>query len=163
MSTTLELAAEALRQGELPIAAIVVLDDEVVAQAHTSEVADGRSLVHAELKALVEFDSLHPSIEERRRSALFTNLEPCLMCLGACQSCFIGHVYYGLQSWIDGAAETAARLGQEHRGYPGQRWPAISGGVMSVESKALFVEYVGSHTFGARWRWAKALIDGQLD
>ena len=160
MAAAIDLAAAALKRGELPIAAVVVLDDEVVAQAHTSEVADGRFLVHAELQALLEFDQLNLSVDQRRHSALFSTLEPCMMCLGACQSSLVGNVYYALKSWIDGAGEVATRLQRERQDYPSQVWPAIAGGIMREESRALFADYVSEHSSGAMWRWAKALIDG---
>ena len=160
MAAAIDLAAAALQKGELPIAAVVALDDEIVARAHTSEVADGRFLVHAELQALVEFDKLNLSVDKRRSSALFSTLEPCLMCLGACQAGFVGGVYYALESWIDGAGEVATRLQPERHDYPGRFWPAVAGGILREESRALFADYVFKHSSGAMWRWAKALIDG---
>lgn len=160
MAAAIDLAAAALKRGELPIAAVVVLDDEVVAQAHTSEVADGRFLVHAELQALLEFDQLNLSIDQRRRSALFSTLEPCMMCFGACQSSLIGNIYYALESWLDGAGELAERLQRERHDYPGQTWPVVARGILREESRALFAAYVSEHSSGTMWRWAKALIDG---
>ena len=161
MAAAIDLAAAALEKGELPIAAVVTLDDEIVAQAHTTEVADGRFLVHAELQALLEFDQLNLSVDRRRTSALFSTLEPCMMCFGACQSGFVGGVYYALESWIDGAGEVAARLQRERLDYPGQIWPVVEGGILREESRALFADYVSEHSSGAMSRWAKALIDGR--
>ena len=54
MKQTLALAAEALEQGEFPIAAIVVLGNEVITQATTSEQPEKRFLGHAKLMALEE-------------------------------------------------------------------------------------------------------------
>ena len=160
MATAIDLAAAALEKGELPIAAVVALDGEVIAQAHASEVTDGRFLVHAELLALLEFDQLKLSVDQRRESALFSTLEPCMMCLGACQSSFVGHVYYALESPIDGAGEVAARLQGERQNYPRQNCPTVSGGMLRDESLALFETYISKHSSGAMWRWAKALVEG---
>ena len=52
MQQTLQLAESALEQGELPIAALVVLDDEIIAQATTGEKQQNRFLAHAEIQAL---------------------------------------------------------------------------------------------------------------
>ena len=161
MAAAVQLAGAALEKGELPIGAVVVLDDQIVAQAHTSEVADRRLLVHAELQALLGFDQLHLNTEQRRRSALFSTLEPCLMCLGACQASQVGEVYFALESWIDGASEVTLRLERESQDYPEQFWPVVEGGILREESRELVADYLSKHSSGAMRRWAKALIDGQ--
>jgi tRNA(adenine34) deaminase len=56
VNITIDLAEEALARGEMPISACVFYEDRVVLKAHTSEHSDGRLLVHAELKALLEAD-----------------------------------------------------------------------------------------------------------
>lgn len=160
MAAAIELARGALGKGELPIGAVVVLDGEIIAQAHTTEIADERLLVHAELQALFEFDSLNLNTDQRRRSALLTTLEPCMMCLGACQAGQVGEVYFALESWIDGASEVAMRFRRERRNYPEQVWPVVEGGILREDSRELFADYVSKHSSGATWRWAKALIDG---
>ena len=111
MRETLALAEAALDLGELPIAAQLVLDDIIFAKASTSEKRDGRFLVHAELKTLLSADNLKLSFEERRRAILFTNLEPCLMCMGAAMSFFLGKICYSLKSPCDGAVGDSAELG----------------------------------------------------
>lgn len=49
MRRTLDLAREAMGAGECPIAAIVFLEDEMIAKSHTKEFSERRLLVHAEL------------------------------------------------------------------------------------------------------------------
>jgi tRNA(Arg) A34 adenosine deaminase TadA len=109
MQQALALACAVLEVGELPIAAVIELDGEIVASGATSERADGCFLVHAELKALQNFDRLGLSMAQRRQARLHTTLEPCLMCMGAAMSAFIGSVRFALASPADGA------VGLEHR------------------------------------------------
>jgi len=52
MKYVIGLAERAMDNGELPIAAAVYNGDELVSSAYTTERADGRWLIHAELKAL---------------------------------------------------------------------------------------------------------------
>jgi len=78
MRQVLDLAAGAMQQDEFPIASIVVLDDEIIAQATTSEQREKRFLGHAELVALEEADKQRLSFAERGRVRIFANLEPCL-------------------------------------------------------------------------------------
>lgn len=103
MRQALRLAAEGLAKDELPIGAVVVLDSRVIAAAHTMERSTGRLLVHAELLALEDADRRWPFPGQRRDARLFTTLEPCLMCLGAAMSFFVGEVYYAVESPGDGA------------------------------------------------------------
>ncbi|HUP86755.1 MAG TPA: hypothetical protein VM143_13925 [Acidimicrobiales bacterium] len=52
MARALAVAAEGMARGEMPIGAVVAVDGEVVAEAHTQERAQRRLLVHADLLAL---------------------------------------------------------------------------------------------------------------
>ncbi len=88
MQAALQVATEGLKNGELPIGAVVVLNDQIIARAFTTERAERRLLVHAELRALLEADHLSPFPGKRSDVALFTTLEPCLMCMGAAMSFF---------------------------------------------------------------------------
>ena len=157
MRQTLTLAAEALEVGEFPIAAIVVLDDSIVAQATTSEQRERRFLVHAELLALEEADKLRLSFEERRRARLYTNLEPCLMCMGAVMSFFLGEVYYGLESPGDGAVELVKGWVRREEDMPEYRLPRITGGLLREESVRLFEKYVALQAPGPMREWAETL------
>jgi tRNA(adenine34) deaminase len=86
MSLAVEHARVALQNSEMPIAAIVFLDNKVVAKAYTTEKMEKRYLVHAELNALIDADKRGYAISERKKMQLFTTLEPCLMCFGAAKS-----------------------------------------------------------------------------
>jgi tRNA(adenine34) deaminase len=76
MRMTLDLAREAMAMGECLIAAIVFLDDEIIAKGYTKEFSERRLLVHAELNALIDADLKRYPFEDRKRMRLFTNLEP---------------------------------------------------------------------------------------
>jgi tRNA(Arg) A34 adenosine deaminase TadA len=102
MSLTIDLADKVLKKGEMPISAYVFLDDEVVSKAYTSEIADKKLLIHAELKALLAADDQKFSIAERKKMQLFTTLEPCMMCYGTAMSSFIGEIYFSLKAPEDG-------------------------------------------------------------
>jgi tRNA(adenine34) deaminase len=157
MRETLSLAAEALEIGEFPIAALVVLDDNIIAQSTTLEQQAKRFLVHAELLALEEADKLGLSFEERRRTMLYTNLEPCLMCMGAMMSFFLGEVYYGLESPGDGAVELVERWARKEEDMPEYRLPRITGGLLREESVGLFEKYVAQQAPGSMREWAETL------
>src|SRR5687768_3063774 len=100
MSRALAIAAAGMVRGEMPIGAVVVVDGEIVAEAHTEERTQGRLLVHADLLAL---DMADRRLQGRRsRATLYVTLEPCLMCLGAAFTARISRVVYALDSPSDG-------------------------------------------------------------
>jgi tRNA(adenine34) deaminase len=157
MQLTLELAKEALNKCELPIAAIIFLGDKVISKNYTTEKADKRFLIHAELKALIEADSMRFSFQERKKMQLFTTLEPCMMCLGAAMSSFIGEIYYALESPSDGAVNIAKAWNPESENFPGFRLPKIFGGILREQSQELFLEYTKKSEPGPMYDWAKSL------
>ena len=159
MRKTLALATTALKLGEFPIASIVVLDDKIIASATASEQREKRFLGHAELVALEEADRLRLSLDDRRDAKLFTNLEPCLMCLGAAMSFFLGEIYYGLESPGDGAVNLVKAWVRKEDDIPGYQVPEITGGLLREESIKLFEEYVSLHPPGPMREWAKTLTE----
>jgi tRNA(adenine34) deaminase len=157
MRQVLALAAEALQQGELPIAAVVVLDDEIVSQATASEQSEKRFLGHAELAALEAADRQRLSFDQRSRARLVTNLEPCMMCMGAAMSFFLGEIVYGLESPGDGAVELARTWIRKEGDIPGYRVPKVTGGLLREESIRLFEAYVAQREPGPMRDWAETL------
>jgi tRNA(adenine34) deaminase len=151
------MARIGLDSGELPIGAVVVLNDEVIAAAHTREQVEGRLLVHADLLALEAADKLKPFPGKRRDAQLYVTGEPCLMCLGAAMSFFLGGIYYGHECPGDGAVALVQQWKRKEADFPNYLVPAIVGGVLRQEGIALFQEYVARHSSGAMWEWAKTL------
>ena len=157
MRQALTLAAQALDRGEFPIAAIVVLDDNIIASAATSEQQEKRYLVHAELVALEQADRQGLSIRSRRDAKMFTTLEPCLMCMGAAMSFFLGEVHYALESPGDGAVNLVKEWERKEKDIPGYRLPKITGGLLREESIELFEKYVSLQAPGPMRDWAETL------
>jgi tRNA(adenine34) deaminase len=163
MRQVLALAAQALDVGELPIAAMVFLDGEIIAQAYTSEKREKRFLGHAELVALEIADRQNLSYYQRTRAKLYTNLEPCMMCMGAAMSFFLGEIVYGLESSGDGAVELVRSWIRKEEDFPGYRVPEIRGGVLREDSLKLFEAYVDRHEPGPMRAWAETLIKFSCD
>ncbi len=157
MKKTLVLAEKAIEYGEFPIAAMVVLDDKIIASASTAENREKRFLIHAELLALEAADKLGLSYEKRRASKLFTNLEPCMMCIGAAMSFFAGEIYYALESPADGAIDVVKTWQRKVQDMPGYQLPKITGGILREESIKLFKKYVAICPPGPIRNWAETL------
>jgi tRNA(adenine34) deaminase len=157
MRKTIAMADKAMENGEFPIAAIVVLDDKIIASASTAERREKRFLIHAELLALEAADKLGLSYEKRRAAKLFTNLEPCLMCIGAAMSFFIGEIYYALESPADGAVDVVKTWQRKVEDMPGYQLPKITGGVLRKTSIDLFKKYITVCPLGPMRDWAETL------
>lgn len=103
------LAEAAERAGNLPIGAVIVLDEEIVAEGSNAiwspEYTPDR---HAEMQAL---RALPQALRTRAPDmTLFTTLEPCLMCAGAIMLHHIGRVVYGAADDYGGAGPALSRL-----------------------------------------------------
>jgi tRNA(adenine34) deaminase len=140
MNITLDLAEEALAKGEMPVSACLFLEDRLVLGTHTSEKSDGRLLVHAELKALLEADVLKYTIQDRKKLQLYTTLEPCLMCYGAALSFYLGGIFFSLKAPEDGALNLL-KFENFASDYLQFQKPSVSGGYCLERSKGLFKKY----------------------
>jgi tRNA(adenine34) deaminase len=138
-----EALAEAARggaAGEVPIGALVVIDDVVVACAHNAPVTSSDPTAHAEVLAL---RAAGAKVGNYRLpgATLYATVEPCAMCCGAIVNARIGRVVYGARDVKAGAVESLFRLLDDAR--LNHRVDAV-GGVLAVESAALLREFFDS-------------------
>ena len=94
MRRALELALRAGDEGEVPIGAIVVLDEKIVGEGWNRPIASRDPTAHAEIQAL---RAAAASVKNYRLSGatLYVTLEPCDMCLGAMFHARIGRCVHG--------------------------------------------------------------------
>jgi tRNA(adenine34) deaminase len=159
----LAVAAEGLAAGEHPIGAVVVLGDEVVGRAHTSERTLGRRLVHADLLAMTQADTRLGWVKRPGPLRMAVTLEPCLMCLGAAMALGVDEIYYALDSPVDGGAEIAER---RRRSGSEPAWfatPPMVGGLRREESRDLYRRWCETAPPGPMRDWARTLIKDHAD
>jgi tRNA(adenine34) deaminase len=138
-----EALAEAVRggaAGEVPIGALVVIDDAVIAHAHNAPVGSSDPTAHAEVLAL---RAAGAKVGNYRLpgATLYATVEPCAMCCGAIVNARIGRVVYGARDVKAGAVESLFRLLDDAR--LNHRVDAV-GGVLAAESAALLREFFDS-------------------
>lgn len=114
MKLAIEEAKKAADIDEVPIGAILVINDEVIAKAHNLRETQQRSIAHAELLAL---DEACQRLDTWRLedSTLYVTLEPCAMCSGAIVLSRVKRVVYGASDPKGGCAGTLMNLLQEQR------------------------------------------------
>jgi len=94
MRRALELARRAQEEGEVPVGALVVLDDAIVGEGWNRPIAAHDPTAHAEIQALRARS--HSRGNYRLSGAtLYVTLEPCDMCVGAMFHARIARAVYG--------------------------------------------------------------------
>jgi tRNA(adenine34) deaminase len=150
MREALAQAEQGLAANETPVGAVTVLDGEIVSAAHWRYRPDGL-LDHAEVVALRE--------AERRDLTLYTTLEPCLLCMGAAMSFWVGRIVYALEAPLDGASNVIdvwqPRLGHPPPGYQVYAVPEIVAGVCREEALTLMRTWVARNP---DLGWAPAML-----
>jgi tRNA(adenine34) deaminase len=112
MREALALADEAAGRGEVPVGAVVVLNDQVVGRGFNQPISTNDPTAHAEIVALR--DAARRAGNYRLAGArLYVTIEPCLMCVGACVHARIETVAFGANEPKAGAVESRQRA-HEH-------------------------------------------------
>ncbi|MBG9911646.1 adenosine deaminase [Bacillus xiamenensis] len=112
-----EAISEALKAGqigEVPIGAVIVVDDQIVSRAHNLRESEQRSIAHAELLAIDEACKTIGSwrLED---AVLYVTLEPCPMCAGAIVLSRVKKVVFGAYDPKGGCAGTLMNLLDDER------------------------------------------------
>lgn len=109
MKVALEEAEKAASLGEVPIGAIIVYQDEIIARAHNLRETTQNALTHAESMAIQEACKRIGSwrLEEM---TLYVTLEPCPMCAGAILQSRIPRVVYGARDLKAGCVDSLYHL-----------------------------------------------------
>lgn len=114
MRLALEQARLAEAAGEVPIGAVVVKGDEVIAKAHNSPRTDHDPTAHAEIAAI---RAAAKALGQERLEGcdLWVTLEPCAMCAGAISHARIARLYYAASDPKGGAVEHGARVFEQEQ------------------------------------------------
>jgi tRNA(adenine34) deaminase len=94
MQIALIEAEAAYDEGEIPVGAVIVLDNKVIARAHNLTQTLNDVTAHAEMQALTAA-AHHLGAKYLNDCTLYVTLEPCVMCAGALYWSQIGKIVYG--------------------------------------------------------------------
>jgi len=137
MDAALEQARLALAAGEVPIGAVLVIDDEIVARAFNQPISSCDPTAHAEV--LVVRAAARIVGNYRLTAAdVYVTVEPCLMCVGALVHARVRTAIYGAAEPKTGALVSTARAletpGLNHRF-------AVVGGVREDAARGLIQQF----------------------
>ncbi len=130
MREALRLADAAAAVAEVPVGAVVVLDDVIIGRGHNRQICDNDPTAHAEVLAM-RAASAHLQNYRLSQATLYSTIEPCTMCLGTSVHARVARIVYGAPEPRAGAVEL---LSQSSR--PGKRYnhvPLVTAGCLAEE------------------------------
>lgn len=131
MKRALDLATQARARDEVPIGAVLVLGDEILAEGHNLRETSHRTCSHAELEALEVYNRKFDAWRLPPESVLYVTVEPCLMCTGAMLWARLDHLVYGCADTKNAGLERVAPLVES--GVFDHRFKSITRGVLRSE------------------------------
>jgi tRNA(adenine34) deaminase len=105
MQAALEQAQAAGARGEVPIGAVLVLDNQVVARAGNRTIGDCDPSAHAEMVVLREAAKIIGNYR-LLKTTLYVTIEPCAMCAGAMLAARVARLTYGADDAKAGAVRS---------------------------------------------------------
>jgi len=140
MRHALELARRAQEEGEVPVGAVVVLDEKIVGEGWNRPVSASDPTAHAEIQAMRAAATTRKNYR-LVGATLYVTLEPCAMCVGAMFHARIRRVVFGASDPKTGAAGSTLDLFQEKRL---NHHALVQGGVLAAECGALLSAFFAS-------------------
>ncbi len=133
MSRALELAADAARQGEVPVGAVIVgPDGDVIAEARNAMRATHDPTAHAEIAA-IRAACAALGTERLIGCDLYVTLEPCPMCAAAISAARIARLYYAASDPKSGGVAQGPRIFQHAQCH---HKPEVYDGIHAQEAEA---------------------------
>ncbi|GLT19429.1 tRNA-specific adenosine deaminase [Vibrio zhanjiangensis] len=116
MRRAMELAAQAERQGEVPVGAVLVREGEIIAEGWNQSISHHDATAHAEMQVLRKAGQI---IKNYRLldTTLYVTLEPCPMCAGALLHSRVKRIVFGAPDLKAGAAGTVLNLFEHQAAY----------------------------------------------
>ncbi len=126
MRRAIALAREAIAAGQMPVAAVLVRDGAIVAEAHNTVWRDTDPTAHAEMNAIRRAASLLKTVD-LSGTTIYATLEPCPMCLAAIHWAKVDRAVFGA-----GIADSAA-VGFNELAVPAATLATMGGSRVVVE------------------------------
>lgn len=134
MKKALQEAETAYDKGEIPIGAVVVINDKIIARAHNLTETLNDVTAHAEMQAITAAANFLGG-KYLKDCSLYVTIEPCQMCAGALYWSQISKVVYGARDENRGCINMKTKLHPK---------TVMTGGVLKEETseilKRFFIE-----------------------
>ena len=137
MKQAIKEAGKAAAIGEVPIGAIIVLNNKIVAQAYNLREESGQATAHAEILAINEANK-NLSAWRLEGATLYVTLEPCPMCAGAAIMSRVDKVVFGARDPKGGCVGSLMNLLTDHRF---NHRPKVVEGILAEECSLLMKNF----------------------
>ena len=135
MRLALEEAMLAFDACEVPVGAVLVCGNEIIARAHNRVEREHDATRHADLLCLQEAMAQRGS--RLSDCTLYVTLEPCAMCAGACVNAKLGRLVFGAFDEVAGCCGTKMDLTDKCFLHSVETW----GGILEEDCKALLSSF----------------------
>jgi len=131
------LAQQAQTLGEVPVGAVIVLNNKVIGEGWNQPIASHDPSAHAEMRALRDAGK---TLENYRLldTTLYVTLEPCVMCAGAIMHARVKRVVFGAYDPKAGAAGSAIDLFSNRKL---NHHVSVEGGLLAQECGAMLTQF----------------------
>ena len=136
MNEALKEAKLAFDKGEIPVGAVIVLNNEIIARAHNLRESTNDPTSHAEVNAIKKASKFLNSWRLNECS-LYVTLEPCSMCAGAMVQARIKNLYFGAYDGKSGSVSSVIKLLNN----PFNHIIKYEGGILEKESNILLKSF----------------------
>jgi tRNA(adenine34) deaminase len=131
MKKALQEAEAAFEKGEIPVGAVIVVDNRIIARAHNLTEMLNDVTAHAEMQAITAASNFLGG-KYLHNCTLYVTLEPCQMCAGALYWSQISHIVFGATDPQRGCAAMGTQLHPKTK---------IKGGVLAEEASGLMKRF----------------------
>ncbi|WP_396602356.1 nucleoside deaminase [Algibacter sp. R77976] len=131
MKKALQEAEAAFEQGEIPVGAVIVIDNRIIARGHNLTETLTDVTAHAEMQAITAASNFLGG-KYLQKCTLYVTLEPCQMCAGALYWSQISKIVYGARDEARGCINLKTKLHPK---------TTISGGVLADEASRLMKRF----------------------
>ena len=137
MSHALKLAKRSQDEGEVPVGAVMVKDDELIAEGWNRPIESHDPTAHAEIMALRAAGQILGNYR-LPDTTLYVTLEPCTMCAGAMIHARVANLVYGASEHRTGVAGSVIDVFQQDFHF---HKVAVTSGVMQDECSQLLKDF----------------------
>ena len=131
MKKAFQEAEIAFEKGEIPVGAVIVIDNRIIARAHNLTETLNDVTAHAEMQAITAAANFLGG-KYLQKCTLYVTLEPCQMCAGALYWSQISNIVYGARDEERGCINLNTKLHPK---------TIIKGGVLENEASALLKRF----------------------
>ena len=131
MKKALQEAEAAFEKGEIPVGAVIVIDNRVIARAHNLTELLNDVTAHAEMQAITAASNFLGG-KYLHNCTLYVTLEPCQMCGGALYWSQISKIVYGARDEERGCINLKTKLHPKTK---------IVGGILAEEASSLMKRF----------------------